>query len=175
MVETHPFGAFVPPKSKCLILGSFTTKEAYDDKKKGKYVWFYSNGGRNLFWPILSEIYDTKLATREEMQSLLTKLGMAMADIVYRCERKKNSNLDINLVNIVYATKDITSVLKNNPIAKIFFTSRFVEKEYRRHFKDLITQYPHIELLTLPSPSPRYALMTRQEKVKKYKEMLPKI
>lgn len=55
MIETHPFGCFVPPGAKYLILGSFTTKEAFNADKE-KYVWFYSNGGRNNFWPILEEV-----------------------------------------------------------------------------------------------------------------------
>ena len=174
MIETHPFGVFTPPKAKYLILGSFTTKEAYDDKKKEAYTWFYSNGGRNQFWPILEEIYGTRLQTRGEMQKLFTKLGVALADIIYQCERKKRSNLDKNLTNIVYALEDITKILKNNPITKIFFTSRFVEKEFRKRFKEIVKDCPNIELITLPSPSPRYVLMTKAEKAKKYKELLPK-
>lgn len=175
MTETHPFGVFVPPNAKYFILGSFTTKEAYDDNKKGAYVWFYSNGGRNLFWPILEVIYKTRLQTREEMQKLFTGLGIALADIILECERKKSSNLDINLTNIIYAIEDVGNVLKNNSITKIFFTSRFVENEYKRHFKDVIDKYPHIELITLPSPSPRYATMSKLEKIARYKKLLPKL
>lgn len=173
MIETHPFGCFVPPQAKYLILGSFTTREAYDSTKKDDYVWFYSNGGRNQFWPILEIIYATKLKTREEMQNLFTSLHIALADIILQCERKKLSNLDVHLTNIVYAVEDITEILKNNPMQKIFFTSRFVEKEFKKKFKQLIEQYSNIELITLPSPSPRYAAMSRIDKIKKYKEILP--
>lgn len=175
MIETHPFGSFVPIKAKYLLLGSFTTKEAFDDKKKAAYVWFYSNGGRNQFWPILEETYGLVLRTRVEMQHFFTDLHMALADIIYQCERKKTSNLDINLTNIVYALDDITKILKENEIEKIFFTSRFVENTFRRVFKNVISQYPKTQLITLPSPSPRYAQMTKIEKVKRYKELLPKL
>lgn len=175
MIETHPFGVFNPPNAKYLILGSFTTKEAYDINKKEAYPWFYCNGGRNQFWPILEEIYRVRLRTREEMQTLFTKLDIALADIILECERKKNSNLDVCLINITYAVKDISNLLTNNPIKKIFFTSRFVENEFRKHFKDLIKKYPNVELFTLPSPSPRYASMRKEEKIKKYKELLPKL
>lgn len=175
MIETHPFGVFAPPSAKYLILGSFTTKEAYDANKKEAYAWFYSNGGRNQFWPILEEIYGTRLQTREEMQKLFTKLSVALADIICQCERRKSSNLDINLTNIVYAVEDITNILENNPITKIFFTSRFVMKEYKKRFKNLIDKYPHIELVTLPSPSPRYAAMSKEEKIKRYSQIFPKL
>lgn len=100
---------------------------------------------------------------------------MALADIIYQCERKKNSNLDVNLVNIVYAVKDITKILETNPITKIFFTSRGVEIKFRRIFKNIILHYPAIQLVTLPSPSPRYVLMTKVQKLRKYRELLPQI
>ena len=174
-VETHLFGSFVPPGAKYLILGSFTTKEAVDEEKKAAYVWFYANGGRNQFWPILEELYGRKLRTRQEMEELLMALKMAVADIIYQCERKKDSNLDMNLVNIIYAIEDIAKILKNNQIIRIFFTSRFVEQKFKRHFKSLVEQFPNIELVTLPSPSPRFAAMRKEEKIKRYKEELPQL
>jgi hypoxanthine-DNA glycosylase len=175
MTEKHPFGSFVPSGAKYLLLGSFTTKEAFDTQKKDSYKWFYSNGGRNQFWPILEEIYGIRLQTRKEMQELFTTLGMAIADIIYQCERKKSSNLDINLVNIVYAVESITQILETNTITKIFFTSRFVETKFRRIFRDIINRQPAVDLITLPSPSPRYAVMSKVEKVARYKQLLPKL
>lgn len=175
MIETHPFGSYVPANAKYLLLGSFTTKEAYDDEKKADYVWFYSNGGRNQFWPMLGEIYEVAIQTRKDMKKLFSALDMALADIIYQCERKKHSNLDMSLTNIVYAVDDITHIVEENHIKKIFFTSRFVETKFRSAFKDLINQHPTIELITLPSPSPRYVLMDRSTKVARYKAALPKL
>lgn len=174
MIETHPFGVFAPKNAKYLFLGSFTTKEAYNGKKKS-YVWFYANGGRNQFWPMLEEVYGVKLKKRSEMQRLLRNLNFAMADIIYQCERQRGSNLDVNLTNIVYAIDDIADLLRNKPISKIFFTSRFVENKFRSVFKELIGQYPGVKLVTLPSPSPRYAAMTRVEKITKYRQLLPRL
>ncbi|MFA6602830.1 MAG: hypothetical protein WCT01_03430 [Candidatus Shapirobacteria bacterium] len=147
MIETHPFGSFIPQNAKYLILGSFTTKEAYNGQQE-KYVWFYSNGGRNNFWPILEVIYGVNLKTRVEMQDFLTSLKVALADIIYQCERKKSSNLDVSLTNIVYAIDDVTGIITNNPIEKIFFTSRFVENRFRRIFKEVIKKHSEIELIT---------------------------
>jgi hypoxanthine-DNA glycosylase len=175
MTETHPFGAFVPPQAKYLILGSFTTKEAYDPAKKSVYEWFYCNGGRNHFWPMLQEIFQVPLTKRAEMQQLFARLHIALADIILQCERKKLSNLDIHLTNIVYATKDISHILATNSITKILFTSRFVEREFKIHFKDLVAKYPNIDLITLPSPSPRYVQMTKAEKLAKYRQVFLKL
>lgn len=166
MTEVHPFGNFIPKNSNYLVLGSFTTKPY-----KG-YDFFYSNG-RNQFWPIIEEVYKVRLETTNKKKILFSKLHIAIADIIYSCERIKNSNLDVNLKDIIL-NNTIERILSENNINKIFFTSRFVEKLYRKNFKELIRNYSKINLITLPSPSPRYALLTKKQKVDKYKELLPK-
>jgi hypoxanthine-DNA glycosylase len=176
MIETHPFGSFVPAGSKYLILGSFTGKQAvkgetYTDEA---YDWFYGVK-RNQFWPILEEVYNRELKNKKSRQDLLTELHIAIADIIYQCERKRGSNLDANLIIIAYAVDEITHIFTNNKIKKIFFTSRFVENKFRSVFKDIVSRNPDIELITLPSPSPRYAKMSKDQKVKKYRELHPSI
>ncbi len=168
MIEKHPFGNFVPKKAKYLMLGSFVTKPS------SSYEWFYANG-RNQFWPIMKEVYGSDFSTKEEQQKLFVQLQMALADIILSCERKKNSNLDMNLFNIVYNIKALKTIIKDNKIRKIFFTSRHVENLFRKQFKDVIVEYTEMELITLPSPSPRYAAISKSEKIARYKELLPKL
>lgn len=167
MIEVHPFGNFVPLKVKYLMLGSFVTKPSHP------YEWFYANG-RNQFWPIMGEVYGQVFNTKDKQQQLFAQLEMALADIIYSCERITNSNLDVGLFNCTYNTS-ITKIIINNKITKIYFTSRYVEDLFRKHFKDVIFQFPNIKLVTLPSPSPRYAMLTRTEKVVKYRELLPRL
>ncbi|OGG06149.1 hypothetical protein A2872_04235 [Candidatus Gottesmanbacteria bacterium RIFCSPHIGHO2_01_FULL_42_12] len=166
MVEIHPFGNFVPAKVKYLMLGSFVTKPS------NPYDWFYANG-RNQFWPIMNEVYDSLFDTKAKQQKLFVDLEMALADIILSCERKKNSNSDINLFNIVYNTQALTEIITKNKIRKIYFTSQYVEGLFRKLFKNFIKM--DMALICLPSPSPRYALLTKQEKIKRYKELLPKL
>lgn len=174
MIETHPFGDFVPPNAKYLILGSFTGKQAvrgttyYDDS----YNWFYGTK-RNQFWPILEEVYGVDLKNRYDKQELFTDLGIAITDIIYQCVRKEGSNLDINLSNKVYNTKGITEILDNNRIERVFFTSRFVESRFKKVFREVIHRHPTLDLVYLPSPSPRYAKMTKEQKIGIYRELLP--
>ena len=150
MIETHPFGVFSPPKARYLILGSFTAvKKDGDDS----YDWFYGSK-RNQFWTILERVYNLKMENKKAKQDLFTRLSIAIADIIYQCERLNGSSLDSNLTNFVYNTPAIKKLLQINPIEKIFFSSRFVEKEFKKKFKDLIEEFPNIKLITLPSPSP---------------------
>ncbi|MDP2874176.1 MAG: DNA-deoxyinosine glycosylase, partial [bacterium] len=161
-------GDFVPKRTTYLMLGSFPTKPSH------RYDWFYANG-RNQFWPIMEEVYGLELRTKEEQRQLFSQLGMALADIILSCERKHNSNLDVNLFNHVYNIKGITAIITKNRLKQIFFTSRYVETLFRKHFKDILQLYPKIKLICLPSPSPRYAVLSKQEKVKSYKKLLPKL
>ena len=169
MTETHPFGIFVPPVTEYLFLGSFTGKV-----EDASYDWFYANK-RNQFWLIMKEVYGIKLGTKTEKQELFTRLNMAITDIILSCERKANSNLDMNLTNIVFNTEAILKVIQENKIRAIYFSSRFTEKLFRMEFKEIVSRYPSTELITLPSPSPRYATMSKREKIARYIELLPKL
>lgn len=171
MLETNPFSVFCPLNAKYFILGSFVAK---DGKSGVSYEWYYSNG-RNQFWPILEEVYAVELKDKKTQQDLFRKLSIAIADIIYQCEREKNSSSDVHLTNFVYNISPIKKVFEKNSIEKILFTSRFVEKEYKRNFRGLIEEFPNIELITLPSPSPRYASMRKEEKIKRYAQILPQL
>lgn len=170
MREENPFKVFCPPKASYFVLGSFAAK---DGKKGWNYDWYYSNG-RNQFWRILEAIYNQELKTRTAQQELFTKLHIAIADIILSCERLENSSLDTKLTNFEYNIKEIEKVLRTTSIEQIFFTSKFVEARYKRHFKHLISEFPEIKLITLPSPSPRYALIGKAEKVNRYAQVFPK-
>ncbi len=162
MLEIHPFGSFVPHTSKHLILGSFPGRLSKENN------WFYCTK-RNQFWTILESVYKTKLDTKAKKQKLFKKLGIAVTDIVLSCDRKSGTNSDTNLTNIIYNTKTISKILKENNIKQIFFTSRFVEKKFLRLFPDI----PYT--ITLPSPSPRFAKISLSDKITKYKKLLPKL
>ncbi len=168
MIETHPYGSFVPPNTNFLFLGTFAAKP------EPGYDWFFGTK-RSQFWPILEIVYGTKLDTTEEKKKLFKKLQLAITDIILSCERSQNSNADTNLINITYNREVISRILKRNKIEKIFFSSKLAGHLFKREFKSTIGKYPTVQLVTLPSPSPRYALITKTEKIDKYKELLPKL
>lgn len=175
MIETHAFGEFVPKNPKYLILGSFPVKQSVKGPNyDATYDFFYSIP-RNQFWPILEIIYNVELKTKQQKTNFLSKLGCAMADIILQCERTRGSNLDANLANFEYNLAAVKNILDHHHIEVIYFTSRFVEKKFKQHFKELIEAYPALKLITLPSPSPRYVLITKEEKIKQYKKFLPKL
>jgi TDG/mug DNA glycosylase family protein len=173
-IETHPFGNFIPGNCRYLLLGSFVAKNAVNSEKDDQYNWYFSTK-RNQFWPIMEKIYRQELKTKKQKQNLFKQLGLAFADTILSCTRKYNNSADTSLTEMTFNHKAIKSILRKNNIEKIFFTSRFVEQIYRKYFKKLITKYPNITLVTLPSPSPRYARLNLNQKTKIYKKMMPKI
>ncbi|GEM_PF-572564 len=166
MIEIHPFLCFVPKKARYLLLGSFPGKNSGN--------WFYGSN-RNQFWSILESVYNIELPDKESKQKLFENLNMAISDVIYSAERKNGNNLDNNLINITYNNEIVERILEENAIEKIYFTSRFVEGIFRKKFKDLTQKYPEVELITLPSPSPRYALMSKLEKMGRYKVLLSRL
>jgi hypoxanthine-DNA glycosylase len=147
--DIHPFGSFVPKKSRHLILGSFPSKP---DRINN---WFYGTS-RNQFWRIMKTVFNRRLGTISQKQNLLVKLHIAMSDVILCCERCEGTYSDVNLINITYNINLIEEILTENEIEKIFFTSRFTKNLFRKEFKKMIYQYPEVKLITLPSPSPYY-------------------
>ncbi len=163
MLELHPFGNFIPHNTTFLLIGSFATKDS---------TWFYTNS-RNQFWPLLEEVYSREFPTLASKKQLFKDLSMAVCDIILSCERKHNSNLDSNLVNITYNLQAIKYIIEKYPLQSVYFTSRYVEKLFKKNFKEYVWQPEN--LITLPSPSPRYAKLSFSEKAKLYKQLFPKL
>lgn len=168
-IETHPFGDFIPKNINYLLLGSFTSK---DSKKGVEYDWYYSNG-RNQFWNLIERVYDIKLETKYSKINLFTALGIGIADIIYKCNRTKNSSLD-NVLDIIEYNSRLDYILNQN-LKSVFFSSRYVENLFNQNFTHLKEKYNKTKFIYLPSPSPRYAAMSKEEKILRYKELLPKL
>ena len=165
-IEMHPFSPFIPDNATTLILGSFPGREQ-TQKESDNGQWFYG-AKRNQFWKIISSVYNTELLCKEDKQQLFKRFGICITDILLKVRRKNNSNLDDNLEIIEYNDKAIKTILENSKIKSIFFTSKYVEKHFYKLFPDIKNaEY-------LPSPSPRYARMTKEDKVNYYKNKLPK-
>lgn len=167
MIEKHPFPPYIPTNCRYLLLGSFP------GKKTPENTWYYGTK-RTQLWKILSGVYGTPLTSISDKKKLFRSLKMALSDVILECERKKGTNLDNNLKIISLNIPVVRQILVKNKIEKIFFSSRFVENIFKKKFGEIL-KGKHIELITLPSPSPRYAKLSLHEKIRKYKEILPKI
>lgn len=164
IVEVHPFQAFVPNNIKCLIVGSFPGRDQ-TQCELNETAWFYG-APRNQLWKILEIVYKKELKNRKEKQELFERAGIGVVDLIKSCIRRNGTNLDENLQIEEYNEEVIEKILKQHQ-PKVLFTSRFVEKE----FKKLFPYYKDIDIL--PSPSPRYFRLRIEDKAKIYQEKLP--
>lgn len=165
-IEINPFAAFVPKNASVLIIGSFPGKEQTQNVKEINDEWFYGSK-RNQFWSIVSSVYGVELKDTAAKKELFKKLGIAITDVLLKIKRLQNNNLDENLEIVEFNEKELATIISNPKIKKIYFTSKFVE----RHFKKLFPGITYSE--ALPSPSPRYARMTLAQKIEHYKNKLP--
>ena len=164
-IETHPFKAYVPENATVIIVGSFPGREI-THKELSENEWFYGSK-RNQFWKIISGVYEADIPSKKEKQALFKEHGIGIVDIFLKIKRTQNNNMDSSLEVIEFNDKEIAAILKNPGIKKVFFTSRFVENVFKKLFPEIIIGK------CLPSPSPRFARMSVQEKIDYYKLQLP--
>ena len=142
-IETHPFAPFCPETATTLILGSFPCFNGADYGD-----WFYCGSGKNEFWRLLSDTFGLPVETLEQKRKLCLQNGLSLIDVAYRIIRKKNNCSDANLT-IVEHNKDGILKCLTPKISRVLFTSRFVEKEFKKIFPDFA-----LPTAVLLSPSP---------------------
>ncbi|MFP4645920.1 MAG: MGMT family protein [Candidatus Woesearchaeota archaeon] len=162
-VINHPFGSYVPSHATLLILGSFPPVSLGADD------FFYASR-QNQFWKIITRIYGAWLPSTWQKQMFCEINRIAMADLIHSTRRAKNDSSDQNLEAASYT--DIQGILKQAPaIKRVVCTSTFVKERFEKHFAGLI-EMNSLEVITLPSPSPRYARMSFERKVEAYEKIL---
>jgi hypoxanthine-DNA glycosylase len=155
----HPFKPIIYENSQILILGTFPSIKSFKNN-------FYYSNPKNQFWKIMSEIFNENFNSENEKIDFLKRKKIALWDIVKSCERKNSS--DSNLKNI--KPNDIPNLIKTYKNIKLLaFTSKKAVHLYKKFYPDL-----NIETIYLPSPSPAYASMNLNEKIKIYKKILKK-
>ena len=154
MKEFHPFEPIIDKNSKILILGTFPSLKSVENN-------FYYAHPRNQFWKLLAGVFNEKTPiTIEEKLNILKSHQIALWDVVKKTTR--TNSLDSNLKNI--ELNDIQSLLDKYPNIKIIaFTSKTAEKLFQKLNINIPTCY-------LASPSPAYAKLKFEEKLKRWQE-----
>lgn len=161
MTEKNPFRYFIPPQAEILIIGSFP---CFNGKNYGD--WFYSGSGKNHFWKLLAETFGVPAENKAEKIALCRKFRISLTDIGYKIQRLKNNCSDANLKIIEFNKKGIDTCLAAG-IKKIFFTSKFVERNFKKHYPELILP---MQVLLSPSPAANRYIGG----LKEYKDLIAK-
>lgn len=169
ILEVHPFGAFVQPDTRYLVVGTFPGRQFSQRSAAENEAdpTAFSYGGRNQFWRILEKIYAVELPDRASKQRLFKEKCLGMMDLIAACRRKKNSNLDTDLTDIVWNKPAFEALFNAQAIDCVFCTGKGVATIFTKWFPDKLC-------VTLPSPSPLFAAMRFEEKWTFYQGVFPK-
>ncbi len=167
-LEYHPFGGFIPENTQYLIVGTFAGRQFSQRSKEENEQdeMAFSYGGRNQFWRILERMYDVELVTKKDKKELLQSLNIGLLDLIQACRRKRPTNLDSDLTDIVWNNDEFERIFKTYNIDTVFCTGKGVATIFQKW-------YPEQKCIALPSPSPLYAAMRFEEKVAFYRTVFP--
>lgn len=151
----HPFPPLYDKNSKILILGSFPSV------KSREQMFFYGHP-QNRFWKVVSSVLCVELPeTIEEKKAFLHSNNIALWDVIASCDIAGSS--DSSIKNVV--ANDLTDILSNANIKKIFVNGKTAEKYYNKYIRDIINR----EAVTLPSTSPANAVWNIEKLVDAWK------
>lgn len=153
-MEKHPFPPLYDSNSKILILGSFPSV------KSREQMFFYGHP-QNRFWKVISAITgDTVPVTIEEKRTLLLKNRIALWDVIASCDITGSS--DSSITNVT--ANDLTVILKNSAVSRIFVNGKTAEKYYNKYLRDKLG----IDAVCLPSTSPANAQWNIQKLISEW-------
>jgi hypoxanthine-DNA glycosylase len=106
---------------------------------------------RNNFWKIMFTIFDESFSSDyNSRKKLLLKHNIALWDVLEYCNRKNSA--DSNITN--GHPNDITKLIEETNIKKIFFNGGTAESLYNKYF----SRNTNIKYYTLPSTSPAHTI-----------------
>ena len=139
----HPIPPLFAEDSKTLILGSFPSV-------KSREAEFFYGHPQNRYWAVVAAVFGCeKPETIEEKKKLVLSNKLAMWDVIGECEIEGSADSTIRNVT----ANDLSVILKNCPIERIFVNGKTAEKYYNKY------TYPKtgIKVICLPSTSPANA------------------
>lgn len=152
----HPFPAFFQKDSRILILGSFPSIKSREEN-------FFYGHPQNRFWKVLANIFNENLpSSKEEKIELLKRNKIALWDVIHSCVITGSSDSSIQDV----VPNDLTAILFNSPIEKIFCNGATSHKYFRKFQEKTLKR----EAILLPSTSPANAAYSLEKLISIWNE-----
>jgi TDG/mug DNA glycosylase family protein len=120
---------------------------------------------RNLFWPFMQQLFaiTVELDYTKRCQ-LLTEQGIALWDVIARCERAGSLDSAIKKSSVI--CNAIPQLLAAEPqIKKICFNGAKAAEEFKRHLLPQLRHRPDLRYIQLPSSSPAHASQSKEQKL----------
>lgn len=151
----HPFPPLFNEQSELLILGSFPSV------KSREQLFFYGHP-QNRFWRVLAAVFECPTPeTIEEKKAFLLQNRVALWDVIASCEIQGSADSSIKAAT----PNDLSPILKNAPIRRIFVNGGAAKKMYDRHILPTLGR----EAIVLPSTSPANAAWSLERLIHAWK------
>ena len=156
--QLHNIEPVYDKDSRILILGSFPSV------KSREAVFFYAHP-QNRFWKILAALFkEEEPLDEKQKRDFLHRHHIALWDVIQSCEITGSSDSSIRVLKV----NDISKILKETKIEKIFVNGKTAEKYYKKYLeKQLDTA-----AVCLPSSSPANAAYSLDKLIKCWKIIL---
>ena len=156
----HGFGPVWDSESRILILGSMPSP-------KSRKAAFYYMHPQNRFWKVLADVLGEEFPqTVEERKRFLKRNHIALWDVIESCDITGASDASIRNAT----PNDLTPLLRDAPIARIFTTGAKSAQLYRRLIEPrLAATGITIGMTPLPSTSPANASMRLPALIEAYR------
>ncbi|MBR3595999.1 MAG: DNA-deoxyinosine glycosylase [Clostridia bacterium] len=160
MKINHPFLPLYDENSEILILGSFPSVKSREE------MFFYGHP-QNRFWKVIAAVTKNQIPeTIPQKKELLLKNRIALWDVIASCEITGSS--DSSIKNVI--PNDITEILNNSKITRIYVNGKTSEKFYNKYIKERTG----VSAICLPSTSPANAVWTLDKLISEWKRILSK-
>ncbi len=158
------FAPIVNRNARLLILGSMPSVQSLRCQQ------YYAHP-QNAFWYIMGKLY----AAEPELEysdriDCLHKNNVAVWDVLKHCQRQ--GSLDSNIKN--EEVNDFPGFISQYPqLRKIAFNGQKAFQIFDRQvLKVTANLFSHLELIQLPSTSPANATLKKQQKYRRWKQLL---
>lgn len=161
------FPPVAAPDARILVLGSMPGKVSLAAQQ------YYAHR-QNLFWPIMGQLFGAgpELPYAQRLE-ILKQSGVALWDVLKECFRE--SALDADIVETSIIANDFVSFFAQHPeIQYVFFNGAKAEQAFRRYALPLLTAWPALELIRLPSTSPANASIPLAQRIAQWQQVLAK-
>jgi TDG/mug DNA glycosylase family protein len=168
MTSVQSFKPMSDERSTVLILGSMPGAASLQAEQ------YYAHP-RNQFWWLMGELVGAGAELPyERRMALLRESGIALWDVLARCERP--GSLDSSIVEESIVANDFSLFYRRHPrIWRVFFNGSKAQSSYQRYVQPLLAGADaHIEYQRLPSTSPAHASRPAAAKLEAWRAIVGK-
>ena len=162
-IETsRGFPPVVGSKPRVLVLGSLPGRASLAARE-------YYAQPRNAFWAIMGALCSAgPERTYSERLEALGRSGVALWDVLHEAARP--GSLDSSIVAASERVNDVAGLIaRHRGIGLVAFNGQKAAEIFRRHIESALPR-SDLLLVTLPSTSPAYASLRREEKLDRWRQ-----